>query len=40
MTDVDAVNERLNGLMNLLHVVGIDGVDPDGGVKSASGSKE
>ena len=29
MTDVDAVNERLNGLVNLLHVVGIDGVDPD-----------
>lgn len=28
MTDVD-VNERLNGLVNLLHVVGIDGVDPD-----------
>eukprot|EP00339_Tiarina_fusa_P009807 CAMPEP_0117005316 /NCGR_PEP_ID=MMETSP0472-20121206/5980_1 /TAXON_ID=693140 ORGANISM="Tiarina fusus, Strain LIS" /NCGR_SAMPLE_ID=MMETSP0472 /ASSEMBLY_ACC=CAM_ASM_000603 /LENGTH=450 /DNA_ID=CAMNT_0004706531 /DNA_START=150 /DNA_END=1502 /DNA_ORIENTATION=+ len=27
--DVDAVNERLNGLVNLLHVVGIDGVDPD-----------
>lgn len=29
MTDVDAVTERLNGLVNLLHVVGIDGVDPD-----------
>lgn len=29
MTDVDAVNERLMGLVNLLHVVGIDGVDPD-----------
>jgi hypothetical protein len=27
--DVDAVNEKLNGLVNLLHVVGIDGVDPD-----------
>ena len=27
--DVDAVNERLNGLVNLLHIVGIDGVDPD-----------
>lgn len=27
--DVDAVNERLNGLVNLLHVVGIEGVDPD-----------
>jgi hypothetical protein len=27
--DVDAVNERLNGLVNLLHVVGIDGVDPN-----------
>ena len=26
--DVDAVNERLNGLVNLLHEVGIDGVDP------------
>lgn len=25
---VDAVNERLNGLVNLLHVVGIDGVYP------------
>lgn len=31
--DVDAVNERLNGLVNLLHVVGIDGVDPDALVK-------
>lgn len=29
MTDVDAVNERLNGLVKLLHVVGIDGVNPD-----------
>lgn len=29
MTDVDNVNERLNGLVNLLNVVGIDGVDPD-----------
>ncbi len=28
MTDVD-INERLNGLVNLLHIVGIDGVDPD-----------
>lgn len=28
MTDVD-VNERLNGLVNLLQIVGIDGVDPD-----------
>lgn len=27
--DVDAINERLNGLVNLLQVVGIDGVDPD-----------
>jgi hypothetical protein len=31
--DVDAVNERLIGLVNLLHVVGIDGVDPDALVK-------
>ena len=31
--DVDAVNERLNGLVNLLHVVGLDGVDPDALVK-------
>ena len=28
MTDVD-VNERLSGLVNLLHIVGIDGVSPD-----------
>eukprot|EP00934_Nitzschia_sp_Nitz4_P006662 Nitzschia sp. Nitz4//scaffold86_size83305//708//2033//NITZ4_005246-RA/size83305-processed-gene-0.0-mRNA-1//1//CDS//3329559202//6652//frame0 len=28
MTDVDAITERLNGLVNLLNVVGIDGVDP------------
>ena len=28
MTDVD-INERLNGLVTLLHAVGIDGVDPD-----------
>eukprot|EP00429_Kryptoperidinium_foliaceum_P023094 CAMPEP_0176133568 /NCGR_PEP_ID=MMETSP0120_2-20121206/67713_1 /TAXON_ID=160619 /ORGANISM="Kryptoperidinium foliaceum, Strain CCMP 1326" /LENGTH=449 /DNA_ID=CAMNT_0017469159 /DNA_START=30 /DNA_END=1379 /DNA_ORIENTATION=+ len=28
MADID-VNERLTGLINLLHVVGIDGVDPD-----------
>lgn len=27
--DVDAINERLNGLVNLLQVVGIDGVNPD-----------
>lgn len=27
--DVDAINERLNGLVNLLQVVGIDGVDSD-----------
>lgn len=27
--DVDDVNEKLNGLVNLLHIVGIDGVDPD-----------
>lgn len=27
--DMDAVNERLAGLVNLLHVVGIDGVNPD-----------
>jgi hypothetical protein len=27
--DVDGVNERLNGLVNLLNVVGIDGVDPN-----------
>jgi hypothetical protein len=27
--DVDAVNERLNGLVHLLQVVGIDGVNPD-----------
>ena len=31
--DVDAVNERLNGLVNLLNVVGLDGVDPDALVK-------
>lgn len=29
MADVDAINDRLNGLVNLLNVVGIDGVDPD-----------
>jgi hypothetical protein len=28
MTDVD-INERLNGLVTLLHAVGIDGVDPE-----------
>jgi hypothetical protein len=27
--DVDDVNEKLNGLVTLLHDVGIDGVDPD-----------
>jgi hypothetical protein len=27
--DVDAINERLNGLVNLLQVVGIDGVNPN-----------
>ena len=26
--DVDAVNEKLAALVNLLQVVGIDGVDP------------
>jgi hypothetical protein len=34
MTDVDAVNERLNGLVNLLPAVGMDGE-----AETASGSE-
>jgi hypothetical protein len=40
--DVDAINERLNGLVNLLQVVGIDGVNPNALVeeqKRLGGSK-
>ena len=35
--DADAVNERLAGLVNLLQVVGIDGVDSNAASKTAQG---